>query len=262
MTCDKEFKKFTSDAAWEGMAVAEQFSIGGASLKSAITMISPFIWDGNVSLALQNTQIYEEGEKFDLANMKVDYILSYDKEHNTLSAKAEYGADSLSVGPDTISKIFARIGINGVDAKGYEEFMKLYTATVSAILGDITAAKDDPEKMKQILEKKMAMVGFQMVAAGEKLLTKDLQLQISDLHLQVPDGEITGDATHKPEKRHDLCPVYPGCQPAGPGAGNTFPEIQCQFAGKTGWRCPHALCPHLSRYADRPLCEKRCKRPA
>jgi len=130
-----------------------------------------------------------------LANVKVDYILSYDKGRNTLSAKAAYGADSLSVGPDTISKIFARIGINGVDANGYEEFMKLYTATMSAILGDITAAKDDPEKMKQILEKKMAVVGFQMVAAGEKLLTKDLQLQISDLHLQLPDGEITGDAT-------------------------------------------------------------------
>jgi uncharacterized protein YdgA (DUF945 family) len=194
VVCDKEFKKFTSEATWEGMEVAELFSIAGASLKSALTMISPYIWDGNISLALQNTQIYEEGEKFDLANMKVDYVLSYDKEHNTLSAKAEYGADSLSVGPDTISKIFARIGINGVDANGYEEFMKLYTATMSAILGDITAAKDDPEKMKQVLEKKMAMVGFQMVAAGEKLLTKDLQLQISDLHLQLPDGEITGDA--------------------------------------------------------------------
>lgn len=195
VTCDKEFKTFTSEATWEGMEVAELFSMSGASLKSAITMISPFIWDGNVSLALQNTQIYAEGEKFDLANVKVDYLLSYDKGRNTLSAKAAYGADSLSVGPDTISKIFARIGINGVDANGYEEFMKLYTATMSAILGDITAAKDDPDKMKQILEKKMAVVGFQMVAAGEKLLTKDLQLQISDLHLQLPDGEITGDAT-------------------------------------------------------------------
>ena len=153
VVCDKEFKKFTSDASWEGMSVAEQFSIGGVSMKSALTMISPYIWDGNVSMLLQNAQIQESGENFDLTNLKVDYFLNYDKEHNTLSAKAEYGVDSFNAGPDKISKFFARIGINGVSAKGYEEFMKLYTATVSSILGDVTAAKDDPEKMKQVLYK-------------------------------------------------------------------------------------------------------------
>jgi uncharacterized protein YdgA (DUF945 family) len=195
VACDKEFKNFTTEAAWEGMVVAEQFSVGGVALKSALTMISPFIWDGDVSLALKNTHLQEGGENFDLTHVKIDYLLRYDKEHNKLSAKAEYGVDSLDVGPDKISKIFVRIGINGVDAKGYEEFMKLYTATVSAILGDMTAAKDDPEKMKQILEQKMAMVGIQMVGAGEKLLTKGLELQVSDLHLQLPDGEITGDVT-------------------------------------------------------------------
>lgn len=192
---DKEFKKFTSEASWEGMVVAEQLSIGGISMKSALTMMSPYIWDGNVSMILQNMQIKEGGENFDLANLKVEYVLNYDKEQNKLSAKAEYGIDTLNFGPDKISKIFARIGINGVDAKGYEEFMKLYTATLSAILGDINAAKDDPDKMKQVLDKKMAMVGFQMVAVGEKLLTKGLELQLSNFHIEVPDGEITGDVT-------------------------------------------------------------------
>ncbi|MBU1567808.1 MAG: YdgA family protein [Proteobacteria bacterium] len=191
--CDKEFKKFNTEASWEGLAVAEDMSIGGISMKSVLTMISPYIWDGNVSMVMQNMQITEGGEAFDLANLKVEYFLNYDKEQKKLSAKAEYGVDSINFGPDKITKIFARIGINGVDAKGYEEFMKLYTATVSAILGDVTAAKDDPEKMKQVLEQKMAMVGFQMVAAGEKLLTKGLELKISDIHVQLPDGEITGD---------------------------------------------------------------------
>jgi uncharacterized protein YdgA (DUF945 family) len=195
VACDKEFKSFTTEASWEGMAVAEQFAMSGFTLKSALTMISPFIWDGDVTMVLKDTHLQESGESFDLSNVKIAYLLSYDKERNKLSVKAEYGADSLTAGSDKIGKIFARIGINGVDGKGYEEFMKLYTATVSAILGDISAAKDDPEKMKQIAEQKMAMVGMQIVGAGEKLLTKGLELQVSDLHLQMPDGEITGDAT-------------------------------------------------------------------
>ncbi len=195
VSCDKEFKKFTSVASWEGLGVADQLSIGGMSMKSAVSMISPYIWDGQVSMVLQSMQIKESDEAFDLANMKIEYLLNYNKEQNKLSAKVEYGIDSLNLGPDKITNIFTRIGINGVDAKGYEEFMKLYTSTVSAILGDINAAKENPEKMKQVLEQKMAMVGIQMVAAGEKLLTKGLELQISDLHIQLPDGEITGGVT-------------------------------------------------------------------
>ena len=195
VNCDKEFKVFTSEASWEGMQAGEQFSLGGASLKSALTMMSPYIWDGNVSMALQHAQMLEEGETVNLENLKVDYVLKYDQANNALSANAAYGADGLSVGPDKISKISAKIGLTGVDAKGYEDFMKLYTATMSTVLGDMTAAKDDPARMKKVLEKKMAAVGFEMAAAAEKLLTKGLELQISDLHLEVPDGEITGDAT-------------------------------------------------------------------
>ena len=192
---DKDFKQFTSDGTWEGMAVAEQFSLGGAALKSSLTMMSSFIWDGNVTMTLQNAHFQEGGENVDLTNMKLEYFLHFDKEANKLSAKAEYGVEGLQAGPDKVSNVFARLGINGVDAKGYEEFMKLYTATVSSILGDINNAKNDPEKMKQVLESKMTAVGFQLVAAGEKLLTKGLELQISDLHLQLPDGEIKGDIT-------------------------------------------------------------------
>ena len=195
VACEKDFKRFTSDATWEGMAVAENFSFGGVSLKSDLTMISSFIWDGNIAITLQNTQVKDGEEHFDLANMKIDYLLKYDKEHNKLSAKTEYGIDSVNLGPENITNIFARIGVNGIDAKGYEEFMKLYSATASAILGDITAAKDDSEKMKDVFQKKMGLVGFQIVAAGEKLLTKGLELQLSDLHAQLPEGEIKGDVT-------------------------------------------------------------------
>ncbi len=193
LASDQTFKRFVTDASWEGMDVAGKFGVGGASLKSDLTKISPYIWEGKVSMAAQKVEATEGIKHFDLTNLMIDYLLKYDKDRNKLSASAEYGVDSLNVGAQKIDKVFARTGINEVDGKGYEEFMKLYTATMAALLGDIVAAKDDPAKMNQVIERRMAVIGIQIVAAGEKLLTQGLELRISDLHVQVPEGEIKGD---------------------------------------------------------------------
>jgi uncharacterized protein YdgA (DUF945 family) len=193
LASDQAFKKFVTDASWEGMEVAGKFGLGGTSLQSELTMISPYIWEGKVSMAVQKAEATEGNERFDLTNLKLDYLLKHDKDRNTLSASAEYGVDSLNIGAEKLEKVFARIGISGVDGKGYEEFMKLYTATMATLLGDIVAAKDDPGKMNQIIERRMAVSGIQIVAAGEKLLTEGLELRISDLHVQVPEGEIKGE---------------------------------------------------------------------
>jgi hypothetical protein len=167
--------------------------VGGASLQSELTMISPYIWEGKVLMAVQKAEATEGVERFDLTNLKLDYLLKYDKDRDKLSASAEYGVESLNIGAEKLEKVFARIGINGVDGKGYEEFMKLYTATMATLLGDIVAAKDDPGKMNQVIERRMAVIGLQIVAAWEKLLTQGLELRISDLHVQVPEGEIKGE---------------------------------------------------------------------
>ena len=195
VTSDKEFRNFTSDATWAGLAVADKFAMNGLSLKSNLTRISSYIWDGQAHFVMQNSKAKGENdsEQFDLTNLKVDYTLNYSKEQNTLSAKAEYGVESLAAGPEKVNNIFVRLGVSSLDAGRYEEFMKLYTVTVSSILGEVASAKDDPEKMKEILAKKMSTVGFQMIAAGEKLLTQGLELQVSDLHFQLPEGEVKAD---------------------------------------------------------------------
>lgn len=197
VACDKEFKKFSSRASWDGMAVADKIVLSGLSLNSDLTMISPYIWDGQAHFVMQSVKAKGEGDidQMDLANLKVNYLLSYNKEQNSLSAKAEYGADSITAGPEKIDNIFARLGVSGLDAGRFEEFMKLYTSTMNAFLGEMANAQDNPEKMKEIIEQQMATIGFQMVAAGEKLLTRGLEFQISDLHLQTSEGEIKGDVT-------------------------------------------------------------------
>ncbi|EKD37375.1 MAG: hypothetical protein ACD_75C01150G0001 [uncultured bacterium] len=211
LVCDKEFRKFASEASWEGMAVADKLTMNGISLKSDLTRISSYIWDGQAHFVMQSVKAKGEGDidQMELANLKVDYLLSYNKERNTLSAKAEYGADSITAGPEKIGNIFARLGVSGLDAGRFEEFMKLYTATMNGFLAEMANAKDDPEKMKVLMEKQMATIGFQLVAAGEKLLTKGLEFQISDLHLQLPEGEIKGDVTLSLKKDMTLAEFMP-----------------------------------------------------
>lgn len=208
---DREFKSFSSEGSWEGMEVAGKFALAGLSLKSNLAMISPYIWDGEVHVAMQDSKAKEasDAERFELAGLKVDSVIDYDQERKTLSATAEYGADSLTAGTQKIGNIFARLGIKGLDAGRYEEFMKLYTTTMRGLLTEMAAARNDPQKMKEIADRQMANMGFQLVAAGEKLLTKGLEFQLTGLHLQMPEGELKGDVVILLKKDMTFAQVIP-----------------------------------------------------
>ncbi len=195
MAVDKEFKNFSAEGSWEGMEVADRLSLAGISFKSDLAMISPYVWDGKIHMAMQSSKAKGESDydQFELSGLKIDSVIDFDRDRNTLAATAEYGADSLMAGTERIGNIFARFQFKGLDAGRYEEFMKLYTETMRDLLSEIAAVKDDPQKMREVVDRQMAGMGFQLVAAGEKLLTEGLELQLSDLHLQVPEGEINGD---------------------------------------------------------------------
>ena len=193
MAFDKEFKKVSSRGTWQGLAVGEQVQLGQVSLDADLTMVSSFIWDGVAKMALASLVVKEEGNTLDLSDVKLEYQLSIDSAANTLSVVADYRVASLAAGPDKASNIGAKIAVKGLNAKGYEEFMKLYTRMVGDMAGDMVAAKDDPVAMQQAMERKMATVGLQLMSAGEKMLTKGLQLHLADLRVTLPDGEIKGD---------------------------------------------------------------------
>ena len=190
---DKEFKKVGSKGSWQGLSVGEQFNLGQVSLDADLAMVSSFIWDGSAKMSLASLAIKEEGNALDLTDAKLEYQLTYDSAANTLGVVADYRVASLAAGPDKASNIGAKFSVKGLNAKGYEEFMKLYTRTVGNMAGDLVAAKDDPTAMQKAMEQKMATVGLQLMSAGEKLLTKGLQLHLSDLRVTLPDGEIKGD---------------------------------------------------------------------
>ncbi len=44
--CDKELRNFYSEAAWDGLVVAEKLQVDGIAMSSSLERISTYLWDG------------------------------------------------------------------------------------------------------------------------------------------------------------------------------------------------------------------------
>ncbi len=192
--CDDTLRNFSSEVSWEGFSVAEKVQVDGIVIISTLEKISSYLWDGTLSLAVEKSKIAGGAERFELINFKGDYTIDAESEKNTISVDTTFGADQLLVGSEKIDKGFVRLGVINMDIHGFEQFMKLYTEMAQSVLQDMSAAEDDPAKMKAILQVQLARTQFQFLAAYEKLMKKGLELQISDLYAKLPEGEVTGDA--------------------------------------------------------------------
>ncbi|GAB6191243.1 DUF945 family protein [Desulfocastanea catecholica] len=193
-SCDDTLKNFSSEAFWEGFAVPQKVQADGIVISSTLEKISPYLWDGTLSLAVKKSKTDGDLEQLALVNFKGDYSVDADSEENTISVVTTFGADQLQAGPDKVDNGFVRLGIINMDIQGFEEFMKLYTEMAQSVLQDMSTAEDDPEKMTTILQEQMAQRRLQVFAAYEKLMKKGLELQISDLYAKLPAGEVKGDA--------------------------------------------------------------------
>ena len=194
---DVGLKHLSSKATWEGLSVPDKVRIGGCSLVYDLEKISTYIWDGEISYEIKNIKIEDQKENFELMNFKGQYTLDFDKKKNILSTGGTVEIDNLAAGNEKVKDTFIRLDVNNIDAEGYEELMKLYAQTMHSILDDISAAKENPEKIDKVLEEQMATTGPQMMAAYEKFLKKGLEIKISDMHAQLPVGKITGNIALK-----------------------------------------------------------------
>jgi uncharacterized protein YdgA (DUF945 family) len=209
-TCDKDFKKFSSEVSWEGFSVPEKLEVEGITISSSLEKLSTYLWDGILSFGIGKGVIKgSPSHQIELVNLKVDYSLDVDDEEKTISVVTAYGADHLLVGPETMDNGFVRIGLVNMDVQGFEEFMKLYTEIANTVLQDMSTAEDDPEKMTTILEEQLDRTQFQIMAAYEKLLKKGLEFQISDLFAKLPEGELKGDVALTLNKEMTFAQFFP-----------------------------------------------------
>jgi uncharacterized protein YdgA (DUF945 family) len=191
--CSEGLRHCLSNGSWAGLSVPDKFRIADISLAADLEKVSTYLWAGNIAYTIGKINLSGQGRNFAATNFKIAYLFDFDKKKNTLSAGLGVKLDNLVTDDKQVKDMSCRFETNNIDAVGYQEFMKVYTETIYSTMDDIGAAKEDPEKLKMVLQKQMVGKGLQLIAAYEKLLKKGLEFKIADLHAQLPEGKISGN---------------------------------------------------------------------
>ncbi len=184
---------FASSGSFEGFSVPGELKIAGINLSYDGKRISSMIMDGESTVTIKEAEINADGQQVKCANLQGQSFVDFDKDTNTLSLSTRYSVDQLVTAEKTIDDLRVTIGLNHLDAEGFENFQKVYLNTVMDVMKSMPQAEKDPEQFQAMMDQKMALAGMQMMTEVEKLLKKDLQFEISGLHLKLPEGEIDGD---------------------------------------------------------------------
>jgi uncharacterized protein YdgA (DUF945 family) len=189
----KDLNNIFSEMSWAGCTIPGKFSVDNFLANSKMEKNYTYTWEGMSSLSIENIKAVGTKESFEMANLKCDYELNFNKPENVLSIGLGNSIKSITTGQGKIQDIFSKININNIDAIGYEEFMASYSQILNNAIAQIEAAKTHPDTIKKVFEKQMASIGLQLLGAYEKFLKKGFEIQITDVRAQLPQGNIKGD---------------------------------------------------------------------
>lgn len=190
---DEELKTFNTSAIWQGFTGGDQVKMGKAAIQSEMEMISTFLWDGYITLDLEEMTIAHQQQRLEMNNVSASYVSQVDTSANMVHSQVELNLGKLATGSSTSEGAQATMAINNMNTKGYEEFMRAYSRMAAETLENIAALDDNPQQTKKMIEEQMAEIGLRLIAAFEKLLNKDLELVLSDVLIKTAEGDITGD---------------------------------------------------------------------
>lgn len=194
---DRKMKDLSTSGKWEGLSIADKAVLKEMSMDSDLTMYSPYLWAGDINYHISKIAIHEKNERLELNDLNVNYTLSVSEDRLKTSAGSHLSVGEVSANNKKIDKASMQMAVQGVDAKGYEEFLKLYIENLGEMLGNIAALEKKDKSAAEAVKRQMITSGMQMMAAYEKMLKKDLEFTISDLDVQLADGQISGSFTLK-----------------------------------------------------------------
>ncbi|MBI9092137.1 MAG: DUF945 family protein [Desulfobacterium sp.] len=178
---------------WDGLSVPEKLNIDGIAIESKLDKISTYIWQGDTSISVNQATVTDKRNPVAFSDFKCTYNMDYDKAENAVSLGMEYGIAGIKTQEDELLDGFVRLGINRIDAQGYEAFMKLYSTEMNNIMKTIAGSQQTPDEMNEMMEAEMLRIGPRLIGPAEKLLKKGLEIEITGLKAQLPQGKIKGD---------------------------------------------------------------------
>ncbi len=188
-----DFQNLTAHGSWDGLSVPEKLNVDGISFDSKMDKVSTYIWQGDTSISVNQATVTDNQNPIAFSNFKCTYNIDYDKEEKSLSLGMEYGIGSFKTQEDEILDGFVRLGINKIDAQGYEDLVKLYSTEMNNIMKTIAGSQQTPDEINEMMTTEMVKIGPRLIGPAEKLLKKGLEIQIAGLKAQLPQGKIKGD---------------------------------------------------------------------
>lgn len=209
ITLNNTLTDYFAEMDWKGFKVPGKFKMENLSVQSKLKKITPMIWDGYFSLTVNQVTTDDGSKPVDLSNITCDYALDYDEKDQSLSLQMAYGVDHVKSGRESIDNALIRIGVNRMDAGGYEDLVRMYSQVINNVLKEVGRSQEDPDKVKEVLGKQMGAAGLQMIGVYEKLLKTGFEIHISDLHAGIPQGEITADVLLRLKKDMTIAGFIP-----------------------------------------------------
>jgi len=193
---DKEVKNLILKGNWEGIIAPGKIKLAGISLDSTQDKITPYIWQGKTSISADHISLDNGQKLIEIEGFTSDTTVAYDKKTNSISLEMAPGITRIKFQGNTGRDLFVRLGINKVDAQGYEEIVKIYSRAVNDTIKSIGSqqpAEDMADYIKERMEQQISRTAPQLIPACEKLLKKGLEIKIADLRAQLPQGKIKAD---------------------------------------------------------------------
>jgi hypothetical protein len=172
-------------------------------------MVSTVVWDGNAGFECREIKAQGKQSRLDIKGVKGTYRFDIADDQTTMSGQALFSMEGLAVKDLTVDGASIRFLANGLNVKGYEEFMRLYGRNLSEHLNRMAAVQGDPEKVEEIMKQQKLAFGIKMMSAYEKLLKAGLELQVADMMIELAQGKIEGDMTLRLMKDLSLLQLIP-----------------------------------------------------
>jgi uncharacterized protein YdgA (DUF945 family) len=209
MATDRKLKHFTSKGSWQGLSVGAMLVIGEMSMASDLEMVSTVVWEGDAGFDCQEIKAQGKQHLLEIEGVKGKYRFDVADDQAKMSGRALFSMDKLTAKDLTVDGASVRIMANGLDVKGYEEFMQLYTQNLTRFFTQMAAVQNDSEKAKEVMKRQRTAFGIKMMTAYEKLLTAGLEFQVADMVVGLAEGEIKGGMTLRLLKDVTLLQLIP-----------------------------------------------------
>ncbi len=192
ISLNKGGKTIIAQMAWKGCSGFEKFKMDDLFMQADLNKVSTYIWDGDVSFKIKRAGIERQNQTREVFNLQCDYKMAYDKKDQSLFLEVGYGFDQMLSAKRVIKDAFCQIGINRLDAKGYEAVMMVYGQEIKDLLKVLVQSGRHDSPAEKLIEAQMKQVGFKMIGTYEKVLKNKTQIQVSDLRATLPEGDVKG----------------------------------------------------------------------